>query len=57
VKLRKSRAHTAITGFLFLFKIYLFIICEYIVAVFRHTRRGRQISLQVVVSYHVVAGV
>jgi hypothetical protein len=39
----------------FFFKIYLFIICKYIVAVFRHSRRGRQISLQMVVS-HVVAG-
>jgi hypothetical protein len=41
--------------FLFLFfKIYLY---EYIVAVFRHTRRGHQIPLQVVVSHHVVAGI
>jgi hypothetical protein len=31
------------------------IICKYIVAVFRHTRRGCQISLQMVVSHHVVA--
>jgi hypothetical protein len=35
----------------------LFITCKYTVAVFRHTRRGRQISLQVVVSHHVVAGI
>jgi hypothetical protein len=42
--------------FLFL-KIYLFIICKYTVAVFRHTRRGSQISLQMVVSHHVVAGI
>ena len=41
----------------FFFKIYLFIICKYTVAVFRHSRRGRQISLQVVVSHHVVAGI
>jgi hypothetical protein len=34
----------------------LFNICEYTVAVFRHTRRGHQITLQVVVSHHVVAG-
>jgi hypothetical protein len=44
----------------FFFKIYLFIyfiyIYEYIVAIFRHTRRGHQISLQMVVSHHVVAG-
>jgi hypothetical protein len=38
--------------------IYLFIIKhKYTVAVFRHTRRGRQISLQMVVSHHVVAGI
>jgi hypothetical protein len=33
------------------------IICNYAVAVFRHTRRGHQISLQMVVSHHVVAGI
>jgi hypothetical protein len=33
----------------------LFIIHKHIVAVFRHTRRGHQISLQMVVSHHVVA--
>jgi hypothetical protein len=41
----------------YFFKIYLFIICKYTVAVFRHPRRGRQISLRVVVSHHVVAGI
>jgi hypothetical protein len=41
----------------FFFKIYLFIICKYTVAVFRHSRRGSQISLQMVVSHHVVAGI
>jgi hypothetical protein len=41
----------------FFFKIFFFIICKYTVAVFRHTRRGRQISLQIVVSHHVVAGI
>jgi hypothetical protein len=35
----------------------LFYVYEYTVAVFRHTRRGRQISLQMVVSHHVVAGI
>jgi hypothetical protein len=34
-----------------------FIICKYTVAVFRHSRRGSQISLQMVVSHHVVAGI
>ena len=36
--------------------IYLFNVCEYSVAVFRHTRRGHWIPLQMVVSHHVVAG-
>jgi hypothetical protein len=45
-------------GVLFCFyKIYLFIICKYTVAVFRHSRRGHQISLRMVVSHHVVAGI
>ena len=43
--------------FFFFVKIYLFIICKYTVVVFRHTRRGSQISLRVVVSHHVVAGI
>jgi hypothetical protein len=39
-------------------KTYLFIIiCKYTVAVFRHTRRRSQISLRMVVSHHVVAGI
>jgi hypothetical protein len=33
------------------------IIHKYTVADFRHTRRGRQISLWVVVSHHMVAGI
>jgi hypothetical protein len=37
------------------FKIYLFIY-EYTIALFRHTRRGHQIPLQMVVSHHVVTG-
>jgi hypothetical protein len=32
------------------------IIHKYTIAVFRYTRRGRQISLRVVVNHHVVAG-
>jgi hypothetical protein len=35
----------------------LFIICKYTIAVFRHTRRGHQISIWMVVSHHVVAGI
>jgi hypothetical protein len=42
---------------IFFLKIYLFIICKYTVAVFRHSRRGCQILLQMVVSHHVVAGI
>jgi hypothetical protein len=41
----------------FLIFIYLFIICKYTVAVFRHSRRGSQILLWMVVSHHVVAGI
>ena len=41
----------------FFLKIYLFIICKYTVAVFRHSRRGSQIFFQMVVSHHVVAGI
>jgi hypothetical protein len=45
-----------LSGVAFFFKD-LFIICKYTVAVFRHTRRGHPISLQMVVSHHVVAGI
>jgi len=45
-----------IKWFYFFLRIYLFIIYKYTVAVFRHTRRGHQIPLQMVVSHHVVAG-
>lgn len=44
----------------FFLKIYLFIfiyVYEYTVAVFRHTRRGHQIPLRMVVSHHVGAGI
>jgi hypothetical protein len=37
-------------------KIYLFYLYKYTVAVFRHTRRGHWILLQMVVSPHMVAG-
>jgi hypothetical protein len=36
------------------FKDLFIIICKYTVAVFRHTRRGSQISLRMAVSHHVV---
>jgi hypothetical protein len=42
----------------FYFFLNLFmVICKYTVAVFRHTRRRCQISLWVVLSHHVVAGI
>jgi hypothetical protein len=41
----------------FFFKDLFIIICKYTVAAFRHTRRGCQISLQMVVSHHVVVGI
>jgi hypothetical protein len=47
----------AISTLFFFLNIYLFIICEYTVAVLRHSRRGSQISLWMVVSHHVVAGI
>jgi hypothetical protein len=34
----------------------IFYLYEHTVAVFRHTGRGHQIPLQMVVSHHVVAG-
>jgi hypothetical protein len=40
----------------FFLKIYLFYLYEYTIGVFRHTRRGHQIPLQMVMCYHVVAG-
>ena len=40
----------------FFLKIYLFYLYEFTVAVFRHTIRGHQVLLQMVVSHHVVAG-
>jgi hypothetical protein len=47
--------HTLHPQCLFFLKICLLIIWRCTVAVFRHPRRGRQISLQMVVSHHVVA--
>jgi hypothetical protein len=41
---------------LFVLKIYLFHVCEYTVALFRHIRKGHLILLQMVASYYVVAG-
>jgi hypothetical protein len=43
--------------FFLFFKVYSFIICKYSVAVFRHPRKGHHISLWIVVSHHVVAGI
>jgi hypothetical protein len=61
-----KQKHIHITGFLKLFFIFkfmsffskiIYIIWKYTVAVFRHTRRGCQISLWMVVSHHVVVGI
>ena len=48
----------AICGFCSLLKdvFVFFYVREYTVSLFRHTRRGHQISLQMVVSHHVAAG-
>jgi hypothetical protein len=43
--------------FFFFLRFIYFYLYEYNVAVFRHTRRGNQNSLQMVVSHHVVAGI
>jgi hypothetical protein len=48
--------HHAHDSFFFFFLRFI-IISKYTVAVFRCTRRGHQISLQMVVSHHVVAGI
>jgi hypothetical protein len=49
---------SSLSFFLFFYFFFiLFIICKYTVAVFRHSRRGSQILLQMVVSHHVVAGI
>jgi len=47
----KPQKH-CIQYFLFIYFIY-----EYTVAIFRHTRKGHQIPLQIVGSHHVVAGI
>ena len=52
---RPQKTNIGYFHFLFL-KIYLFILYEYTVAVFRHTRRGHRIPLQMIVSHHVDAG-
>ena len=46
----------AFTFFFFFLKIYLLHVCEYIVALLRHTRRGHRIPFQMDVSHHVVVG-
>ena len=51
----KACATTAWSHFFF-FKIYLFHLYEYTVAVFRHSRREHWIPLQMVVGHLVVAG-
>jgi hypothetical protein len=48
---------TAAFVFVFFFKDLFIITSKYTVAVFRYTKRGRQISLWMVVSHYVVAGI
>uniref|UniRef100_A0A0A6YWJ0 G protein subunit alpha transducin 1 n=1 Tax=Mus musculus TaxID=10090 RepID=A0A0A6YWJ0_MOUSE len=55
-KLKEDAEKDARTVKLLLLDLFI-IICNYTVAVFRHTRRGSQILLQMVVSHHVVAGI
>jgi hypothetical protein len=58
IKLTESSYFFVMFIYLFYFLKNLFIIIsKYTVAVFRCTRRGHQISLQMVVSHHVVAGI
>jgi hypothetical protein len=45
-----------IVDFKFSKKFYLLYLYEYTVALFRHTRRGPWIPIQMVGSHHVVAG-
>ena len=45
-----------VPSFLLVIYLFLFYIYEYTVTVFRHTRRGHQIPLQMVVGHHVVVG-
>jgi hypothetical protein len=54
---KASMAEEDMMHYLFFLKIYLFIICKYTIAVLRYSRRGHQISLWMVVSHHVVAGI
>jgi hypothetical protein len=54
---RTAEREQAAFFFFFFLKIYLFIYYKYTVAVLRHSRRGSQVLLQMVVSHHVVAGI
>jgi hypothetical protein len=49
-------SHLTSPFFFFFLRFYLLYVCEYTVAVSRHTRRGHRIPLLMVVSHHVVAG-
>jgi hypothetical protein len=56
-ELRTSAHLTLLQPGLLLPKDLFIVICKYTVAVSRHTRRGYQILLQMVVSHHMVAGI
>jgi hypothetical protein len=47
-----GRGEASLLESFFFLKIYLFYLYKYTVAIFRYTRRGYQILLQMVVSYH-----
>jgi hypothetical protein len=49
-------SETGYSNFFFLRFVYFFYLYEYTAAVFRYTRRGHWIPLQMVVSHHVVVG-
>jgi hypothetical protein len=55
--LNSGPLEAAISALFFFFKDLFIIIYKYTVAVFRHNRKGRQISLRVVVSHQVVVGI
>jgi hypothetical protein len=46
--IKGTRHHHPAENVFFFLRIYLFIICKYTVAIFKHTRRGHQITLQMV---------
>ena len=52
----KEQSVLSLSFFFFLNFFICLILCEYTVIVFRHTKRGHRIPLQITVKHHVVAG-